>query len=302
MSEETSIPEEVKSTEVVSFTQEIGELNFSSDKEVDNFIERVERRNIAIEKIMNAAIRRLMPKDFIDMDGKPYFQGQGAERLKKYFGIQVFDVERIPAVGYEVVKEDTVFRLRVTYRANYRLGNMVQVGMGIWDTHKKLIGKKGGEYKELADISLPDLDASARTKMDQDGISRLLGLRGLTWEYLKELGFTPDKTTRITYGKGTEGGNVSGGNSDAQQQQSEILGMLLEMSGGDKNLAGEMLVNFTKSADGKYKGYKDVTKLSPKQLEFIHPKIKKDYDVFIEKHAGTGVVDIEDGKEGELGF
>jgi hypothetical protein len=287
--------------EVITFTRDIGELTFNSDKEVDDFIARVERRNMAIEKITNAALKRLMPTDFVDFSGKPYLQGVAAERLKKYFGIQVTDVERIPAKGYDVVEEDTAVRLRVTYQANYRLGDMVQVGVGVRDTHNKFLCKTGDDYKELADINLPNLDQSARTAMERDGISRLLGMRGLTWEYLKEIGFTADKTARVSFAKGSEGGNATSGDSDAQGKQAEMRDMLLAMAGNDTTVAGEILVNYTKSEDGKYKGYRNVTKLNAAQTNIYYPKIKKDYDAFMAKQS-KNIADMEDGQEAELGF
>jgi hypothetical protein len=291
----------VPTNEVITFQRDVGELTFNSDKEVDEYIAQVDRRNRAIDRIVDAALSHLMPTDFVDFDGKPYLDGVAAERLKKYLGIQVYDVERTPATGYEIIEEGDSVRFMVTYRANYRLGNMVQVGIGIWDTHKKLIGRKGGEYKDIADISLPDLDSSARTKMEGDGVSRLLGLRRLTWAYLEERGFKRDKTTKVTYAKGSEGGNATSGDSDAQGKQAEMRDMLLAMAGNDTTIAGEILVNYTKSEDGKYKGYRNVTKLNAAQTNIYYPKIKKDYDALIAKQ-GQNIADMKDGQENELGF
>jgi hypothetical protein len=120
----------------------------------------------------------------------------------------------------------------------------------------------------------------------------------LTWAYLEERGFKRGSTTQVSYGKGSQGGNAAGGDAETIKSQNAVHGMLLEMAGGDVGVAGDMLIAYTKSADGKYKGYSDVKKLSAKQLEFLHPKVKKDYDSFMAKHQK----DVEDKSEQELGF
>lgn len=278
--------EEVKSTEVVTFSRDLGELTFRDSESVAEFIAAVERRNNAIEQITTAALKKLMPKDFVDMGGKPFLQGVGAERLKKYFGIRVTNVRRVPEVGYETVAEDDAGRLRVTYLAEYHLGDMVELGVGMRDTHNNFLCKKNSDYKALSEINLPDLDQAARTAMERDGISRLLGLRGLTWEYLEGIGFKRGEGGSVTYSRGAEGGNASGGDSDAQRMQAEIREWILEMAGGDKEIAKDILQNYTKNPEKGYAGYREVAKLTPASLKFNHPRVKKDHADFVAKMAG----------------
>jgi hypothetical protein len=278
--------QEVTPTEVIPFSKDLGSLTFYDDKSVNDFLTQVERRNNAIEQITIAAIKKLMPTDFIDMGGKPFLQGVGAARLKKYFGIQVSNVERIPETGYELIKEDDAGRLRVTYRANYQLGSMVQLGVGVRDTHNKFLCKRGDEYKAVSEINLPDLDQSARTAMDRDGVSRLLGLSGMTWDYLKTLGFEQGKAPKVTYGAGTQGGNAAGGDSDAQKNQTVIWDMCREMAGGDNKIAGDILQNYTKNDEKGYKGYRDVTKLTAKGAGWLlsdQCSLRRDYAELMEK-------------------
>jgi len=269
--------------QVIHVGDGIGAFEFSSDEEMAVFIERVERRNEAIERVLKMALQKLMPTDFHDFDGKPLLQGIGAQRLIKYFGISVTNKQRTPEKGYTVDPNDPAKRLSVTYRATFKLGTMEVEGEGRRDTHNKLLGRKGGEFKNIADINLPDLDASAVTAMYRDGVSTLLGLKGMTWEYLKELGFSPDKTTGHTYQTGTQGGNAATSDK-TKTKQAQIANMIFEMSGQDPEKSKAMLMKYTEWTNKKGElviGKDSVTKLSDKQVDIVFGKVEKDYKEFV---------------------
>ena len=279
---------------------------FHSDEEMNKAIEIIERRNTFITKITKMALKTLMPTDFHDFNGTPYLQGIGAQRLVKYLGISVANTQRIPAKGYEIIEEDTEKRLRVTYQGDFSLGILHAHGVGIRDTHNKLLCKTSAGYKELKAIELPDLDRSAKTAMYADGVSILIGLKKMTWEYLEDLGFTPDKTTGHTYGKGTRGGDASGSDPETKKQKTDIGNMLLEMANGEKETAAQMLENYTAwTKDGKdMKGNRELSKLTAKQAPVIYGKVKTDYDNFIKKQT-TGIENAEpppDDSQSEIGF
>ncbi len=277
-----------KDQSVITMGEGVGGLDFSSDEEMAVFLERVERRNEAISRVLKMALQKLIPTDFHDFDGKPLLQGVGAQRLIKYFGISVTNKRRMPEVGYRIDPNDPAKRLSVTYSATFRLGSMEVEGEGRRDTHNKLLGRKGGEFKNIADINLPDLDASAVTAMYRDGVSTLLGLKGMSWEYLKELGFTPDQTTGHTYQTGTQGGNTATSDK-TKARQAQIANMIFEMSGQDPEKSKAMLIEYTKFPDKKtgkeIAGKDSVTKLSDKQVNITHGKVKKDYDEYVAVHG-----------------
>ncbi len=280
MSEEITKTE----TQVIRVGDGMGDMDFSSDEEMAVFLERVERRNEAIERVLKMALQKLIPTDFHDFDGKPLLQGTGAQRLIKYFGISVTNKRRNPEVGYRVDPNDPAKRLSVAYSATFRLGTMEVEGEGRRDTHNKLLCRKDKEFKNIADINLPDLDASAVTAMYRDGVSTLLGLKGMSWGYLKELGFSPDKTTGHKYQTGTSGGDMAGKNKETKNLKTEIVNMIFEMSGQDPEKAKDMLESYTvwKNDDGTIKraGIRDSGRLTEKQTPVIYGKVEKDYKDF----------------------
>lgn len=304
MTEENEIidPEEIEpeSTEVTVFDGGSKDLVFNSDKEMKVAIEQVGRRIDYIDQLVRMGVQKLLPKDFHDFGGKPLLQGVGAQRLIKFFGISVRNIRRIPDKGYEAIGEDTAKRLRVTYRGDFYFpGTDKSIeGEGVRDSHNQFFCKSGDDYKEIAEIELPNLDRAARTAMYRDGITTMLGLKGVTWEYLAELGFSADKTTGHNYQTGGKGGSVAGDDTETRKLLKEIGDMCLEMADGDPEKAKNALEDISKwkTKDGVWKpGKRELSQLTPKQTPIIHRKVKDRYDAFMKDraneeadHTGTG--------------
>jgi hypothetical protein len=302
---EITMTEEIikQDNSIVTLGEGTGALEFRSDEEMNSFLEQVERRNTAIDRMLKMALAKLQPEDFHDFNGKPMLQGIGAQRLIKFFGITVSDMERVPAIGYEICEGDIANRLRVTFRATFKLGSMEITGEGMRDTHNQLFCKTTAGYKEIADIELPNLDRAAKTAMYRDGVATLLGLKGLTWKYLKNLGFSPDQTTGHSYQTGSQGGNAAS-SAEAKTKQAEIANMIFEMSGQDPEKSKEMLMQYTEWTNKKGEvvaGKDSVSKLSDKQVPLIHRKVKEDYDKFIPDNPEQTEQE-PDELQGKIGF
>lgn len=265
--------------ETITIGEGIETLDFNSDEEMNHALEKVNRRNIFMKKAKELAIKEaLLPTDFHDENGKPLLQGVGCQRLLLFFGITITDIKRHPIKGYEIVDQDTEGRLRVSYTADFKLGNVSIPAEGMRDTHNNLLCRAEGKYKNIADIELPDLDRSARTALYRDGVTTLLGLKGITWQYLDQFGFTPDKTTGHTYDKTKK--ELS---DEEKAQQKEIADWIFEMAGTDKKIAGEMSIAYTYfiTDDGKQIKGKVVKYWSGAQIHRFYNKVKSDYDEFI---------------------
>ena len=263
--------------------KEVTELEFQTEEALKTEIDKIDRRNRFIETVTKMALSKLQPQDFHDFDGKPLLQGVGAQRLIKYFGISVSQPQRIPKSGYETVDVGGAFVLRVTYRATFVLGKMAIEGEGMRDTRNKFFCKSGDDFKEIIDIELPNLDRAARTAMYRDGVSTLLGLKGLNWEYLKSLGFTRDKTTGHTYKTGSKGGDAAD-SEKAKELKTRIGKMILAMADQDKKTAEDILERLTEweSKDGKkHAGKRNLKDLTDKQTPVIYGKVEKAYDEWL---------------------
>lgn len=158
---------------------------------VDGIGKRIELRATMIRQ----ALKALKSHDIIDFGGKPYIEGEGAARIMSVVrGFKVgetkFEIEHISPHYFVECSVPIEFMGSTT------------VAIGDCSTQDSFFcGKEGKEgrfakYKEqtgsdtiAARLLLGDAKKKARENAISRGVSELLGLKGLTWEDLKELGF-----------------------------------------------------------------------------------------------------------------
>lgn len=197
--------------------QEYGLMEVKSDdapvtriptRDLVELAEQGEKFVTALNKIKQVALMATNPNDWVDENGKPYLQASGAEKVGRVFGVSwrinepTFDNldgghymysytgefclkgECITAVGTRSSK-DGFFK-------KYR-----------WDNeHKDKDGKAQRIELPPSEIDRGDVKKSAFTNLLANGITRLLGLRNLTWDDLEKFAnITQAKVQSIQFKK-----------------------------------------------------------------------------------------------------
>ena len=180
------------------------------DIENDKLVEiaaAAEKRMEAIKKIKRMAMRLTNEHDWVRMKAKggdkPYLQASGSEKIARLFGISwrfIGDPQRINDedghFGYEV---------RMEFMGS---GSKIEV-VGTRSSKDEFFTTRykynpETKQREIALIPPGELDAgdllkSAITNTIGNGITRLLGIRNLSWEDLKEAGLDTDKIGIVEY-------------------------------------------------------------------------------------------------------
>ena len=248
----------------------------------DNLVqiaEMAEKRIEAIKKIKQVALKVTNSHDWIDQNGKPYLQASGAEKVARTFGISW----RIDEPTY---MEEPDGNYSYTYKGYFSLGSATIEAIGSRGTKDPFFSKAHGEVKPLSEIDRNDVKKSAYTNLLGNGITRILGIRNLTWEELETAGIHRNTTTTVDYKKPEM-------SEDAKDLRKKIGEMLLDMSLGDKEEASNLLLKFTSfvGKDGKeVKGKSSLADISEKAMPVTYGKVKEAY---IEWQKEI------DGKEGE---
>jgi len=178
-----------------------------SDNTLVALAENAEKRVDALNKIKKAALKATNPRDWTDQNGNPYLQVSGSEKVGRVFGISwridepVFEKEEGGHFGY-------------TYKGYFELAGAEIEAIGTrsskdgffkkYDYSKK--DNDGNSIKtELppSEIDKGDVKKAAYTNCIGNGVTRILGLRNLTWEDLKEYaGITREQVTgKVDYKK-----------------------------------------------------------------------------------------------------
>jgi len=171
-----------------------------ADNTLIQLAEQAEKRIDAMMKIKRMALKMTNRHDWTDQGGKPYMQVSGAEKVARLYGISwqisepVFETEEGGHFSY-------------TYKGYFSLAGATIEAIGTRSSKDPFFNKYS--YDNGTKTALPpsaidkgDLKKAAYTNLLGNGISRILGLRNLTYEDLEEFaGITRDMIGKVDYKK-----------------------------------------------------------------------------------------------------
>ena len=162
--------------------------------------EQAEKRVMALNKIKRAALLATNARDWTDQNGNHYLQVSGAEKVARVFGIAW-------KIDEPIMEIEESGHFSYTYKGYFTVAGATIEAIGTRsskDPFFKRYAGKGDDRKELppSELDKGDLKKAAYTNLLGNGITRLLGLRNLTWEDIKEYaGITKDQVGRVDYKK-----------------------------------------------------------------------------------------------------
>jgi len=254
------------------------------DDQLVHVAEQAEKRVEAVKKIKVLALRVTNANDWVDQGGKPYLMSSGAEKIGRLFGIS-WRLEE-PKIEFD---EDGHYT--VLYKGEFGFSGITIEAIGTRSSRDEFLrvrwvkGADGKNEKILlpaSEVDKGDLKKAAFTNCLGNGITRLLGIRNLTYEDLATVGISKDQVTRFEYKKkGQAQEQGQGGNGDDKDQRAEIRRMCLEMNSNDSKVAADDLERITawKNKEGKeFPGKRNVADFSDKQVPVIYGQVKKIYE------------------------
>ncbi len=166
--------------------------------------EQAERRMDAVVKIKKVALKATNARDWADQNGNPYLQVSGSEKVGRIFGVSW-------RVGEPVMDVLEGGHFQYTYQGEFSLAGASITVIGTrsskdpffkrYDYSEKDENGKG-KKKELppSEIDKGDVKKAAYTNCIGNGITRLLGIRSLTWADLKEFAdISQEQVTKVDY-------------------------------------------------------------------------------------------------------
>lgn len=162
--------------------------------------EQAEKRVMALNKIKKAALLATNARDWTDQNGNPYLQVSGSEKVARVFGIAW-------KIDEPVFEQEESGHFSYTYKGYFTVAGATIEAIGTRsskDPFFKRYAGKGDDRKELppSEIDKGDLKKAAYTNCIGNGVTRLLGLRNLTWDDLAEFAkITKDSVSRVDYKK-----------------------------------------------------------------------------------------------------
>ena len=250
-------------------------------------IARAEKQVEILQKILAIAIRRTTHYDWVDQQGKPYLTASGAEKLMPLFGVNLTNLTYEKRFSTDDKGQYYIYYYRGTF--SWKGGSIEAIGacssrdkFFAWDSNAKT-------FKPLSEVDETNIMKAAYSNLLVNGITRLLGIRNLSWEQLQGLGIDKGKVARVEYG-------TKQATQDETKKQNAIGRMCLEMADGDKNKAVRCLKTLTgfTAKDGKeVEGVTSVKKLTGVRLNIAYKNIKQEYENWKKIKGGNDVGNTE---------
>jgi hypothetical protein len=201
-----------------------------ADNTLIQLAEQAEKRIDAMMKIKRMALKMTNRHDWTDQGGKPYMQVSGAEKVARLFGISW-------QIDEPVFENEEGGHFSYTYKGYFSLAGATIEAIGCRSSKDGFFMKysydkdEDGNNKKTAlppsAIDKGDVKKAAYTNLLGNGISRILGLRNLTYEDLQEFaGITKDMIGKVEYkkkgGEQPQGADAPGPGAISEAQRKRL--------------------------------------------------------------------------------
>lgn len=189
------------------------------------FMRRLNKNVDNYRQIITTSIKLTNPSDWTELGGKPYMQSSGAEKVAS-----PFHVSHEAPIRERMEREDAKGKYYIyTHTARFysRLLNRSIVVTGTCSSRDQFFSMRGGEPIPQEDVDESNILKASYTNMVVSGITRLLGIRNLTWEQLAQGGIAQDKVGKVAFRKGGQGGGQSEAASSGEAVSSKQVGLIM---------------------------------------------------------------------------
>lgn len=265
----------------------------------DNLVavaEAAERRIDAMGKIKRLSLKMTNARDWMDQGGKPYLQVSGAEKIGRLFGISW-------RIDEPVCEQEEGGHFGYTYKGYFTLGGVTIEAIGTRSSKDPFFNKyKDGALLPASAIDRGDVKKAAYTNLLGSGITRILGMRNLTWEELSEGGITQDAVGKVSFKKDgkTDAGIASEGSKTIQTFVTEIK---MQTKKKDGTLMKSPLYKI--NAEGtEYKTFSETLAKTAKEAKEAGRKVKITFLTTKYGNDAESIIFADDGPgsaEGEPG-
>lgn len=200
--------------------------------------DQAEKRVDAVMKIKRVALKVTNGRDWTDQNGNPYLQVSGSEKIANLFNISW----KICEPEYQ---EEPDGHFMYSIKGTFSLGGRTIEVQGTRSSkdpffnryeYIKVEGKPDKEKRQLppSKIDKGDVKKAALTNLYGNGITRILGIRNLTWSDLEEFaGIKKETVGKVEYknkGENNPPLQQPGRKSEAKEGQQTVITSIFEIA------------------------------------------------------------------------
>lgn len=259
----------MNNNEVITTMTEPDNLPAIADDSLLAIAEVAEKRIDAMIKIKRLALKMTNAHDWTDQGGKPYLQVSGSEKVGRLFGISW-------RIDEPMLESEEGGHFGYTYKGYFTLAGVTIEVIGTRSSKDPFFKKyKDGAELPPSAIDKGDVKKAAYTNLLGSGITRILGLRNLTWSELETAGINKDAVSKVDFKeKGKKKEEIS--SEGAQCIETFVTDIRKQEKKKDGSLMKSPL--FKINAEGKeYTTFSDTIAKTAKEAKEAGRKVKITY-------------------------
>lgn len=195
MTEQNDLDFEVKEMPVATIDSDSDKsvMEIAPVNMVEALIEETERRVECVQKMKRIIFKVTTINDWIDQNGKPYLQTTGSESIAMALSIG-WDRPEMKVIDHDDGHKTFEFSTHFYFlgQKKWFIGNRSSSG--------SFYSRKNGQDVPPKAIDMANVKKAAYTNLLNNGIQRILGIRGMTWEQLeKAYGMKAKDASKVDY-------------------------------------------------------------------------------------------------------
>ena len=187
---------------------------------IDDIFAAANRRIQQLEQIVTMSIKRTNENDWVDQQGKPYLTCSGAEKIARLFGVCWRNVKNEKVISSDELGQFYFYECT----GEFTLGSDTITAIGTCSQKDQFFAKTKEGMKPASEIDETNIRKAAYSNMVVNGVSRILGIRNLTWEQVKAGGVDTSKVSKVSYKTAKDHSN------DMPENQTEWLDWLKQQA------------------------------------------------------------------------
>lgn len=168
----------------------------------------LEQRDQLMTRVLDFAIKATHSEQWVDLQGKPFPTAAAAEVMARRCGVSITGTR--PTKRESTDDQGRFFIYE--YVGLFQLANSPYdfiEAMGNCSSRDQFLGTETGAGRKLSEIVEGDIMKAAYSDMVRNGVTRLLGVRNLSWARLESLGITRAGMAKVEFKEGAKGGGAS---------------------------------------------------------------------------------------------
>lgn len=216
-----------------------------NESNMEMVLAEAEKKVALMSRVLTVSIKATNSKDWTDQNGHPFPTASAAEKIGGVFGIKM--ELPVPPEGLREEREDNKGKYYIyTFTAKFILGARYIYAIGSGSSRDKFFSWDSGtkSWKELSEFDETNIKKAAYSNLVLNGITRILGIRNLTWEQLEAGGIKKDEVSKIDYNKGKETGGEKKSEYISEPQRKRLIAIASKSNYTPETLKEWLMFNF----------------------------------------------------------